>query len=160
MGSLSYLLWRKAEGCWTARLWAWSVIGRSSHKYQFCRDKTCLLSQQKYACCGKTFVTIKLCLSHTFAATCFVVTKVSLLWQKYVMGTRICNWFRYSCAKMQFLIAYTLHMHSLMKQLSLVKHTYPRINLIHIYLVQTKKPGQQTLVKFDENTCGQQTNAI
>ena len=142
--------------------WAWSITGGSCHKYNFCRDKNtssvatkvCLLRQNF---CHDKIVCRTLLLQQK---TCFVATKVSLLWQKYVMGAHIHNWFRYSCAKMQFLRAHTLHMHSLTKQLSLFKHTCPWINSIHIYLVQTKKPGQQTLVKLDENTYGQQTTAI
>ena len=34
----------------------WSIIGGSCHKYDFCRDKTRLLSRRKYACCDKTLL--------------------------------------------------------------------------------------------------------
>ena len=34
-------------------VWREAVIGGSCHKYNFCRNKTCLLSRQKYACRDK-----------------------------------------------------------------------------------------------------------
>ena len=43
------------------------LFSGSCHKYNFCRDKTCLLLRQKYACRDKRFVT----------------TKLGLSWQKY-----------------------------------------------------------------------------
>ena len=48
-----------------------SIIGGSCHKYHFCRDKTRLLSRQKYACRDKTFCTVqRFCRKkHTFVAT-------------------------------------------------------------------------------------------
>ena len=78
-----------------------------------CRDKTHLLTWQKYACCDKTFVTTKLCLlrQNIFVATyicrdkqssvatrillswqnmSFVATKVSLSRQKFCRDKIIC----------------------------------------------------------------------
>ena len=94
------------------------IMGRSCHKSHFCRDKnfvmtntcllwqthvchdkTCLLLQQKYASCNKTFVTTKYfcCDKYLSWQTCvccdksFVVTGIFLSWQKmcFVM-TNIC----------------------------------------------------------------------
>ena len=80
---------------WKTALPLSTVIGGSCHKYYFCRDKTCLLLQQKYACRGKTIVAANIILSrqkfccnkHTFVAAntfllrqknacSFVVTKL------------------------------------------------------------------------------------
>ena len=45
-----------------------------------CHSKTCLLSQQKYACHDKTFVETKLCLPRQTHA------KVNLSWQNFMSG--------------------------------------------------------------------------
>ena len=39
-------------GCWESG--GGDIFGGSCHKYNFCRDKTCLLPQQKYGCRDKT----------------------------------------------------------------------------------------------------------
>ena len=56
--------------------WPWfqrefSIIGGSCHKYNFCRDKTRVLSRQKYACRDKGFVATKVPSGqiHVFVAT-------------------------------------------------------------------------------------------
>ena len=56
-----------------------TVTGGSCHKYHFCRDKTHLLSQQKYVCCDETIVATKIfcCDKHNF------VTTILLLQQAY-----------------------------------------------------------------------------
>ena len=58
-----------------------SFIGRSCCKYCICRNKTHLLSRQKYACCDKSFCRDKIM---------FVTTKV-LLQQAYFWQTCICR---------------------------------------------------------------------
>ena len=78
-------------------------IGGSCHKYHFCRNKTRPLSQQKYACCDKTFVTrktkTKILMSQQayfchdkrcvlLQQTC-VMTKVSLSQQNF-LATKFC----------------------------------------------------------------------
>ena len=47
-----------------------------------CHDKTCLLSQQKYACCDKTFAVTNIFLSQEI----FVTTNIILSWRKFCRG--------------------------------------------------------------------------
>ena len=48
----------------------YSIAGGNCHKYHFCHNKTCLLSQQIYFCCDKTFVMTIICHDkHKFVTT-------------------------------------------------------------------------------------------
>ena len=76
----------------------YAIVSGSCHEYHFCRDKTCLSSQQdkkqKYACRDKSFVVLSqhVCRDKSFVSTsillsqqktCFVTTNTSLSRQKY-----------------------------------------------------------------------------
>ena len=55
------------------------IIGGNCHKYHFCRDKTCLLSQQT-----RSFVSTSVLLSGQKTCFVFVATKICLSRQNYV----------------------------------------------------------------------------
>ena len=75
---------------WSPSVVLQTIIGGSYHKYHFCRDKTRLLSRQKYAC-DWTFVVTNVCRDkHMYVATkvllrqktCFIATNTRLSRQK------------------------------------------------------------------------------
>ena len=64
-----------------------------------CRDKTCLLLWQKYACHDKTFDTTKLCLSQQNLVT------TKLLSQQIFRATKMClSWQKFCCDKYTFVM--------------------------------------------------------